>query len=476
MTGSASLSVSQDKIKSNFDSVQEQTGLFAGKDGYQINVGEHTQLNGAVIASTASTDKNKLNTGSLGWTDIGNKADFSSQHQSVSGGTGGDLGSTFMGNMGSLLLVGANNNGHDSSTTYSAVSGGEITIRDKPKQQQDLATLSRDVEHASNALSPIFDKEKEQKRLRQAQLIGEIGNQSMDIIRTQGAIEASKAAQSQLTEEQRNMPGANPNASYEDRQKYIAVLQATDAYKKTMASYGTGSSLQQAAQAVTAAVQGLAGGNLGQALMGASAPYLAETIKKMTQGNEEARIMAHAVLGAVSASVQAGNAGAGAAGAAVAAAGTEAIMQALYGTKDVSSLSETQKQTVSALMTLAGGISGAVVGGDSASTLAGAQSGKNATENNDMFSLPPGLMEYGQAATSLAQFGVTRGDSNEVIAEAQRALVEGRGFEGPEPVKGLIQAWTIMMAGPLSAAELSVGAAGMVLGAAISGERMSVTN
>nr|WP_275412708.1 hypothetical protein [Pectobacterium brasiliense] len=34
---------------------------------------------------------------------------------------------------------------------------------------QDIATLSRDVEHANKALSPIFNKEKEQKRLKQAQ-------------------------------------------------------------------------------------------------------------------------------------------------------------------------------------------------------------------------------------------------------------------------------------------------------------------
>ncbi|WP_310887382.1 hypothetical protein, partial [Pseudomonas syringae group genomosp. 3] len=65
-------------------------------------------------------------------------------------------------------------------------------------QQQDVTALSRDVEHANNALSPIFDKEKEQTRLRQAQLIGDIANQSMDIIRTQGTIEAAKAAQAEL--------------------------------------------------------------------------------------------------------------------------------------------------------------------------------------------------------------------------------------------------------------------------------------
>ncbi|WP_156304514.1 hypothetical protein, partial [Yersinia rohdei] len=57
---SANLSMSQDKLHSNFDSVQEQTGIFAGAGGFDITVGEHTQLNGAVIGSTATADKNKL--------------------------------------------------------------------------------------------------------------------------------------------------------------------------------------------------------------------------------------------------------------------------------------------------------------------------------------------------------------------------------------------------------------------------------
>ncbi|SED00554.1 filamentous hemagglutinin [Pseudomonas frederiksbergensis] len=469
MTASGSLSVSQDKIKSNFDSVQEQTGLFAGKGGYQINVGEHTQLNGSVIASTSSADKNTLSTGTLGWTDIGNKADFSSQHQSVSASSNGSMGEQFIGNMGSMLLVGANNSGHDRSTTHSAISGGTLVVRDKNSQQQDVSTLSRDVENANNALSPIFNKEKEQQRLQQAQLIGEIGNQTMDIVRTQGMIEARKAAQAELTPDQRNMPGADPNASYEDRQKYVAVLQATKAYKTTMATYGTGGSLQQAAQAVTAAIQGLAGGNIANALVGASAPYLAETIKQMTKGNEEARIMAHAVLGALTASVQGGNAAAGAAGAALAAGSTEAIMQAMFGTTNVKELSESQKQTISALVTLASGIAGGVIGGNSASAIAAAQVGKNAAENNDMFSFPPGTVAFSQAATSLAEYGVTHGYSEQEIADALKAQREGVGFEGPRPANALIQAWVVMIAGPLSVTELSVGIAAMGLGAAISG-------
>ncbi len=44
MTGSANVSASKDKLHSNFDSVKEQTGLFAGKGGYDVKVKEHTQL------------------------------------------------------------------------------------------------------------------------------------------------------------------------------------------------------------------------------------------------------------------------------------------------------------------------------------------------------------------------------------------------------------------------------------------------
>ncbi|MHB2060085.1 hemagglutinin repeat-containing protein [Pseudomonas monsensis] len=466
MTGGGSLSVSQDKIKSNFDSVQEQTGLYAGKGGFQVNAGGHTQLNGGVIASTADASKNSLSTGTLGWTDIDNKADFTSQHQGVSATTSGGMES-LLGTVGSL--IGANNSGHASSTTHSAISGATLLIRDQGSQQQDVSTLSRDVDNANNALSPIFNKEKEQRRLRQAQLIGEIGSQTMDIVRTQGMIEASRAAVAELTPEQRAMPGADPNASYADRQAYIAVLQSTDAYKNTMSAYGTGGSFQQAAQAVTAAIQGLAGGNVGQALVGASAPYLAETIKKMTVGNEEARIMAHAVLGALTASVQGGSAAGGAAGAAVSAVSTDLIMKALYGTTDVTKLSEDQKQTISALVTLTSGISGGIIGGDVASAVTAAQAGKNTAENNDMFALPPGAVAYGQAATSLIQFGIENGYSEQAIADALKAQREGVGFDGPNPAKALIQAWTVMITGPMVASELTAGFAAMALGAAISG-------
>lgn len=56
-TASASINASRDRMKSDYDSVQEQSGIFAGDGGFDITVGKHTQLDGAVIASTGSADK-----------------------------------------------------------------------------------------------------------------------------------------------------------------------------------------------------------------------------------------------------------------------------------------------------------------------------------------------------------------------------------------------------------------------------------
>ncbi len=378
MTGSASINASHDKMHSNFDSVQEQTGIFAGKGGFDITVGEHTQLDGAVIASTATADKNTLDTGTLGFSNIGNKTDFKVEHQSVGISTGGNIGGQFVGNMANGLLVGANNEGHDNSTTHAAVSDGTITLRDTDKQQQNVADLSRDVEHANNALSPIFDKEKEQNRLREINLIGEIGSQVSDVIRTQGDINGLKAAKEKLGP-------LKENATEKDRAEYMEKLRNSDVYKDEMKKNGTGSALQQGVQAATAAIQGLAGGDMAKALAGASAPYLAEVIHNMTTDangkvNVEANLMAHAVLGAVMAQVNGNSALAGASGAVMG----EYIAQQMYPGINREDLTEEQRQTISALGTLASGLAGGLAGGSTADAAAGAQAGKNALENNSL--------------------------------------------------------------------------------------------
>nr|WP_315850409.1 hemagglutinin repeat-containing protein [Yersinia mollaretii] len=143
---SVNLSMSQDKLHSNYDSVQEQTGIFAGKGGFDITVGEHTQLDGAVIASTADKSKNSLDTGTLGFSDIENKADFKAEHQGGSLSSGGPVGSDLLSNLGGVVLSGLGNNGSAEGTTQAAVSDGSITIRDTDKQQQNVDDLSRDTD------------------------------------------------------------------------------------------------------------------------------------------------------------------------------------------------------------------------------------------------------------------------------------------------------------------------------------------
>ncbi|ENY4963352.1 VENN motif pre-toxin domain-containing protein, partial [Escherichia coli] len=383
-TGSASASVShsRDKMHSNYDSVQEQTGIFAGRGGFDVTTGQHTQLNGAVIASTATADKNRLDTGTLGFSDTENRADFKTEHQSAGLSTGGSVAGNFLGNMANNLLVGANHEGHADSTTQSAVSAGNITIRDTQSQKQDVADLNRDAAHANQTLSPIFDREKEQQRLQQAQLIGEIGNQVADIARTEGQIAGEKAKRdpAALNQARAELEAAGKPFTEQDV--------AQRAYNNGMAAsgFGTGGKYQQAIQAATAAVQGLAGGNLSAALAGGAAPYLAEVVKTMTtdpvtgEVNKAANVTAHAVVNAALAVAQGNNALAGAAGAATGEV-VGMIATQMYG-KPVSELSETEKQTVSTLATVAAGLAGGLVGDSGGAAVAGAQSGKTTVENN----------------------------------------------------------------------------------------------
>ncbi|MCP1262004.1 hemagglutinin repeat-containing protein [Serratia sp. S0636] len=382
-SGSANFSASKDKLHSNFDSVKEQTGLFAGKGGYDVKVKEHTQLDGAVIASQADKEKNRLDTGTLGWTDIHNQADYSATHSGGSFSTGGPVGKDLLTNMAGGMLSGANHSGHAEGTTKAGVSEGTLIVRDTGKQQQDVAQLNRDTEHANDgSISPIFNKEKEQNRLKQAQLIGEIGGQAMDVIRTQGDIAGLKAqkdpAALSQAREQLEKSGKPTNDA--------AVMQR--AYDNAMRQYGTGSDLQKAAQAVTGALTALAGNNLAGALASGASPYLATEIKKRVgEDNMAANAMAHAVLGAVTAQLNNQSAAAGGLGAGGGELAARYIAGQLFPGKTAQQLSESEKQQLSALSQLAAGLAGGLATGDTAGAVTGGQAGKNAVENNALSDL-----------------------------------------------------------------------------------------
>ncbi|OUJ64753.1 ShlA/HecA/FhaA protein [Escherichia coli] len=425
MTGSGYIAASRDKMKSRFDSVAEQTGMFAGDGGFDITVGRHTQLDGAVIASTATPDKNHLDTGTLGFSDLHNEADYKVSHSGISLSGGGSFGDKFQGNMPGGMISAGGHSGHAEGTTQAAVAEGTITIRDRDNQKQNLANLSRDPAHANDSISPIFDKEKEQRRLQTVGLISDIDSQVADIARTQGELNALKAAKEATGE---TLPA---NATEKQRQEYLAKLRDTQAYRNEMAKYGTGSEIQRGIQAATAALQGLAGGNLAGALAGASAPELAHLLKS-TEKDPAVNAIAHAILGGAVAAMQGNNVAAGAAGAATGELAARAITGMLYPGVKQSDLSEEQKQTISTLATVSAGLACGLTGNSTASAAVGAQSGKNAVENNSLSDgwnniLPSGTQDYGQAVASWNQYAQDNNLTPEQVQEGMNRIAIGEG-------------------------------------------------
>ncbi|EOU5226834.1 hemagglutinin repeat-containing protein, partial [Escherichia coli] len=429
MSGSGYASISQDKIKSNYDSVREQSGIYAGKDGFDVTVGNHTQLNGAVIASTATDDKNSLSTGTLGWSDIHNQADYKASHTGISLSGGSGMSASQM--VASNAIAGAANaltgmsgsSGHAEGTTSSAISGGNIIIRDKESQKQDIAGLSRDPENANGSIAPIFDREKEQKRLQEAQVISQISGQMSNIVMTYGETEAMKAAR-------KEHPGMSD-----------AQLRETPEYREVMKGYGTGSTPQMVVQAITGVLGGLNAGNPGQVLAGGLNPAVAQLIKQSTGDNREANLMAHAVWGALAAQLGGNNAASGAAGAFSGELAARYIIDNYYGGR-TDNLSEQERQQISMLATIASGIAGGLVGNSTSAAGMGAMAGKNAAENNSLSgweNLPKGLTDTGKAATSWVKYAQDHNLSPEQVQAGLTDIVRGDLPESADIIKAILE-------------------------------------
>ena len=91
-------SFNKSKINADHASVNEQAGIYAGDEGYDINVNKHTDLKGALITSTQKAEadgKNHFSTGSLTHSDIENRSNYSGSSFGVSGSVSANFETPF---------------------------------------------------------------------------------------------------------------------------------------------------------------------------------------------------------------------------------------------------------------------------------------------------------------------------------------------------------------------------------------------
>lgn len=139
-------SIGKTDVESDYKSVQGQAGIYAGTDGFDISVGNNTDLQGGVIASEAFADRNNLSTGSLTYSDIENKAAYEASNIGAEFNSRQNLknGSAEVKNtQGITPVIGIPAKDESSSATKSAIAAGTIEIKDNPNQ--DISDLSRDT-------------------------------------------------------------------------------------------------------------------------------------------------------------------------------------------------------------------------------------------------------------------------------------------------------------------------------------------
>lgn len=176
-------SIGKTDVESDFKSVQGQAGIYAGTDGFDILVGNNTDLQGGVIASEAFADINNLNTGSLTYSDIENKAAYEASNIGAEFNSRQNLknGSAEVKNMqGITPVIGIPAKDESSSATKSAIAAGIIEIRDNPNQ--DISDLSRDTGSALNRLEEIFDRQTVEEQQEMAKIFGELAYKQIHIL------------------------------------------------------------------------------------------------------------------------------------------------------------------------------------------------------------------------------------------------------------------------------------------------------
>ena len=153
--------ITKGKINYKVDTVTEQAGIYAGDEGFTINVGGATNLKGAIIDSRAKDEnKNTLTTNSLHTENIINEESLSNQDI----GAGYHEGEGTKRNEEKLTpMIPISIDKNKKSITYAGIQKGKLII--KGNQNYNVDKVNRNTQDTLNALENTLDlKDIEEKK------------------------------------------------------------------------------------------------------------------------------------------------------------------------------------------------------------------------------------------------------------------------------------------------------------------------
>ena len=394
---------SKSKMNSNHASVNEQAGIYAGDEGYDVNVKNHTDLKGAIITSTQQAESlglNQFSTGTLSHSDIENHSSYKGSSIGISakgdanGGWTGQEKNGISGGVG----YGRESDNQD-SVTKSGINTQNIEIRNENAQQartgksitETLAAIKTDIntdnaESQSGKLENRFDKNALQKELNVqveatkgfVQTASAAGNA---IANKLGEEAVAKQREAQAAQEVADRAyKANPSKENETalntaNQNLITANNEADKWQ-TGGEYKR--KIDGAMNAISAALGGLPAAGIATSAL---SPEINHQIKLATEGSPMANKVAHALWGAVEAYSANQNAAAGAGGALAGEVMADVIAKDLYGKKP-NQLNREEKEVVSSVSQAAGALIGGVAANSSQGIGVGLTTAKNAVDNN----------------------------------------------------------------------------------------------
>ena len=462
---SGSANFSRSSINADYASVTEQSGIYAGDGGYQIEVAEHTELIGGLITSTAAAEAaghNHFSTGTLSVSDVTNHAEFkgSSVGLGVSGGfnssgSGDGLFDQRQSTSDKSGLASAESSGSvgygqvsdsEGSTTYSGINTKNILITDAAKQtlltglsaeamadRVLTATMTENAEALSGALENRFDAAALQKELDTQRAVSQAFSQNV-----QSAKAELNQAADRLT--------ADYEAGRISQVEYDAKRQQLDNGALLLSTIAAGLS------APTDSALGIATVTLSPSVAKEIGQYFKSTDR---EGSTE-HLIAHGLLAAAVAATG-GNNALTAAGAAISAeAAAPVLAHYLYG-KEANELNADEKATLSSITSLVGAGVGASSGTDSG-IAQGAQSAGTAVDNNWMSDYRGifGVNQWGPGAASLVDAKLKENPdiTPEELQSELKDYMTGAGYESG--VSDGIVVWMVAPSAALGAGAITM--------------------